>query len=203
MVGILDELYPARLREIHQAPPYLFAAGTLPAEDPAIAIVGSRKASPRSLDIAGSIATALAKGGVTVLSGLAAGIDAAAQTAALAAGGRTVAIIGHWDRRAIPSRQSLPPAKARATRSGSFAVLAGGTAAEAQFPHVQRRQVRAWPRHCHCRGWRAEQSGARAQARMAAEHSRPVVLTDQVVAANEWAKRPRRPPRCVGRGPHG
>jgi hypothetical protein len=38
---------------------------------------------------------------------------------------------------------------------------------------------------------------------MAAEHSRPVVLTDQVVAANEWAKRPRRPPRCVGRGPHG
>src|SRR6266545_3676582 len=69
-------------------PPVLFARGTLVPDDVAVSVVGSRKACPRGLDIAAGVARELAARGVTVLGGLALGIDTAAHRAALAAGGR-------------------------------------------------------------------------------------------------------------------
>jgi len=87
LLSILDADYPARLRGIHQAPPVLFARGTLVPGDVAVSVVGSRKASPRGLGIAAGVARELAARGVTVLGGLALGIDTAAHRAALAAGG--------------------------------------------------------------------------------------------------------------------
>ncbi|MBB5075865.1 DNA protecting protein DprA [Nonomuraea endophytica] len=75
-------------------PPILFTKGT-PAEDTrAIAVVGTRQASEQGLRTASAVARDLALVGVTVVSGLAKGIDAAAHRAALEAGGRTVAVIG-------------------------------------------------------------------------------------------------------------
>ena len=87
LLGILDADYPARLRGIHQAPPVLFARGTVVPGDMAVSVVGSRDASPRGLGIAAGVARELAARGVTVLGGLALGIDTAAHRAALAAGG--------------------------------------------------------------------------------------------------------------------
>lgn len=90
-----DARYPARLRDLEDAPVVVFAKGTLAAaEPPAVAIVGTRGASSYGLRVARAIATTCARAGATVVSGLAQGIDGAAHEAALAVGGRTVAVLG-------------------------------------------------------------------------------------------------------------
>lgn len=90
-----SDRYPARLLELADAPPVIYAQGTLAsAHPPAVAIVGTRAASAYGLRVARAIATACARAGVTIVSGLARGIDGVAHEAALAAGGRTVAVLG-------------------------------------------------------------------------------------------------------------
>jgi DNA processing protein len=92
-----DPAYPRLLQEqleLH-APPVLFARGDLSALDPtALAVVGCRAATEYGLDIAEQIGGAVARAGGCVVSGLALGIDAAAHTAALDAGGPTIAVLG-------------------------------------------------------------------------------------------------------------
>ncbi len=91
-----DADYPACLRSIGDAPPVLFVRGRLTlADEWAIAIVGTRRASSYGRQAAEHLASGLARAGVTVVSGLARGIDACAHRAALAAGGRTLAVLGH------------------------------------------------------------------------------------------------------------
>ena len=86
--------YPRLLREIHDPPSVLFVRGSLLPEDAlAIAIVGTRHASRYGLAQAEQLAGSLAAAGLTVVSGLARGIDAAAHRGALAAGGRTLAVL--------------------------------------------------------------------------------------------------------------
>ncbi len=82
--------------ERKNAPPRLYVAGsyTLPLPRPRVAIVGSRKASQEGLKAANAITKTLVKSGVTVVSGLAAGIDTEAHSTAIKEGGRTVAVLG-------------------------------------------------------------------------------------------------------------
>ncbi len=90
-----DEDYPALLREIAAPPPLLFVWGEVRAEDRwAVALVGTRRATTYGREVAHRLGTALARQGVTVVSGLARGIDAIAHQAALEAGGRTIAVLG-------------------------------------------------------------------------------------------------------------
>lgn len=91
----LDDLdYPSVLKELPDAPPVLYMRGTLTTEDEwSVAIVGTRKASAYGRDMAYQLARDLAHEGITVVSGLALGIDAAAHKGALDAGGRTIAAL--------------------------------------------------------------------------------------------------------------
>jgi DNA processing protein len=104
-----DPRYPARLKAINDPPPVLYLRGELRAEDDfGVAVVGTRGLSNYGREAARSIAAGLAEAGVTVISGLARGIDAVAHRAALDAGGRTLAVLGcgvdviyPWDNRHI------------------------------------------------------------------------------------------------------
>lgn len=99
-----DPHYPARLRTIAEPPLALAVRGALELDEaPAVAIVGARRASGYGRRVAEDLAWALARVGVTVVSGLAAGIDAAAHRGALRAGGRTVAVLGTGIDRVYPS----------------------------------------------------------------------------------------------------
>ncbi|MFQ5847798.1 MAG: DNA-processing protein DprA [Candidatus Methylomirabilales bacterium] len=90
-----DVEYPAPLREIHQPPPVLYVRGCWEEGDRrAVAIVGSRSATPYGRGVAERLAFDLATRGLTVVSGLARGIDGAAHRGALRAGGRTIAVLG-------------------------------------------------------------------------------------------------------------
>jgi DNA processing protein len=87
--------YPRLLREIHDPPAILFVRGRLVPEDAlAIAVVGTRHCSHYGRQTAERLAAGLARAGLTVVSGLARGIDAVAHQSALKAGGRTLAVLG-------------------------------------------------------------------------------------------------------------
>jgi DNA processing protein len=90
----LDDEYPARLKEIDDKPPVLYLRGTLlPDDEWALALVGTRRATPYGRQAAEHFATDLSRHRITVVSGLARGIDAVAHRAALAAGGRTIGVL--------------------------------------------------------------------------------------------------------------
>ena len=183
---VLDARYPARLRAVHQAPPVLFGRGTMVPGDPAVSVVGSRNASGPGLAMAGGIARLLAGQGVTVTAGLALGIDTAAHRAALAAGGRTVAIIGTGINRVYPAEN----------RALHQEIAARGLLLSQFWPDAPAQRHTFLMRNATMSGYglatvvveAGEHSGARAQARIAVGHGRPVILTDLVVQRNAWAR---------------
>ncbi|HWN54848.1 MAG TPA: DNA-processing protein DprA [Methylomirabilota bacterium] len=90
-----DTSYPANLREIPLPPERLWVRGRVEADDTlAMAIVGAREATPYGVGCAERLAEDLAARGITIISGLARGIDSAAHRGALRAGGRTIAVLG-------------------------------------------------------------------------------------------------------------
>lgn len=183
---VLDDSYPARLAGIHQAPPILFARGDLRTHDRAVSVVGSRKASDHGLGIAAGVARDLVDEGITVLSGLAAGIDTSAHTAALDAGGRTVAVIGTGIRRHFPA----------ANAGLQEAIIDRGLVLSQFWPDAPPRPQHFPMRNATMSGYglatviveAGEHSGARIQARVAVDHGRPVILTDLVASRNSWAQ---------------
>jgi DNA processing protein len=95
LVLLGDAEYPASLRPIDLPPPFLLVRGGITREDAlAIAVVGSRRATPYGLRVAERLGADLGARGVTVVSGLARGVDTAAHRGALGAGGRTVGVLG-------------------------------------------------------------------------------------------------------------
>ena len=90
-----DDEYPRRLKEIDQAPPVLYLRGSITLEDEwAVSIVGTRRVTGYGRQVSNEIASYLARNGITVVSGLARGVDGLSHQAALNAGGRTIAVLG-------------------------------------------------------------------------------------------------------------
>jgi DNA processing protein len=104
-----DETYPNRLKQIDQPPPVLYLRGEILDEDAwAVAIVGTRRVTVYGRQVAAEIATFLANRGITVVSGLARGVDGVAHETVMRAGGRTLAVLGCGvDRIYPPEHQHL------------------------------------------------------------------------------------------------
>jgi DNA processing protein len=104
MVSWLSPLYPPLLREIYDPPVLLFFKGKLPdPENPLVAVVGTRKPSPAARAQAFDIAKGLGRGGISVVSGLAFGIDAMAHKGNMEGGAPTVAVLGSGVDEVYPS----------------------------------------------------------------------------------------------------
>ena len=130
-----DEEYPRRLREIEQSPPVIYMLGDLTAEDEwSVAVVGTRRVTAYGRQVAEEVAGTLARNGITVVSGLARGVDSISHQAALDAGGRTVAVLGSGlDRIYPPENRRL--AEAITANGALISDYAPGTPPEASnFP---------------------------------------------------------------------
>jgi DNA processing protein len=181
----LDDSYPEQLRDIHQVPPVVFTRGRLASDRRAVAVVGTRNATARGLDVARTISTSLSRAGITVVSGLAAGIDAAAHVAALDVRGRTVAVVGTGVNRYYPA----------ANEDLQRRIASEGLVLSQFWPDAPPTK-RTFPmRNAIMSGYAAAtvvveaayRSGARMQARMALEHGRPVVLPRELLE-HDWAQ---------------
>ena len=95
LVTITDDQYPSQLRDLHDPPPILWMRGDWTAlRDPVVAVVGTRRATNYGSRVTQEMVTALSRGGASIVSGMALGIDAAAHVAAIETGGPTIAILG-------------------------------------------------------------------------------------------------------------
>lgn len=185
LLTVLDPDYPLNLRLVHQQPPFLFVRGKVVDDELSVAVVGTRHPSDRGVRHATEIAGGLAERGVTVASGLAQGIDAAAHMAALQAGGRTVAVIGTGLRRFYPAQNAWLQRK----------ISDEGLVMSQFWPDAPPSKLSFPMRNAVMSGYclatvvieALEKSGARMQARLALEHGRHVFLMRSLLE-HEWAR---------------
>lgn len=187
VVTVLDEDYPLNLRTVYDGPLMLMVRGRLvPTDERSVAVVGTRQASPAGLARAGEIAANLVEAGYVVVSGLAAGIDSAAHCAALAAGGRTIAVIGTGLHEAFPKEN----AELQERIGRDHAVISQFWPDQGPRKHTfpMRNAVMSGLARATVVVEASFTSGARMQARLALEHGRPVMLVSSLVDEHEWAQ---------------
>lgn len=189
LLTILDGTYPLNLRRVYNRPPFLWTMGHLAPEDErSVAIVGTRKASERGLQQAGRLAAELARQGVTVLSGLARGIDTAAHEAALDAGGRTVAVMGTGIRTVYP-KENLQLAERIVSQGGALVSQFWPDAPPTRMSFPMRNVVMSGMGIGTVVIEANAVSGAKMQARLALDHGKRVFLLESLVTSEEWAQR--------------
>lgn len=169
-----DPSYPEPLRDAYDPPLLLYVWGRLEARDRhAVGVVGSRRATTYGRQAAKKLSFQLAQSGFTIISGLARGIDTAAHEAAVAAGGRTVAVIGSGLAKLYPPENL---ALAERIADGHGAVVSEFplyTAPDKQTFPMRNRIVAAWSRGLlvvECPAW----SGSLITANLASEYGKPV-----------------------------
>jgi DNA processing protein len=188
LLTVLDDEYPQNLRRVYDRPPFLFVRGTLQDDDSrSVAIVGTRRASDAGRALARDMAAALIERGVTVISGMAAGIDAEAHTAALDSGGRTIAVMGTGIDRVYPKQN----AELADRIAGNGALLSqfwpGAPPRGSNFP--LRNVVTSGVAMGTVVIEASATSGAKMQARLALEHGKRLFLVQSLVLQEEWAQR--------------
>lgn len=189
LISVLDTAYPPNLRQVYNRPPFLFVAGELrPTDVRAVAVVGTRKASRQGLETATDLASRLVEQEVTVVSGLAKGIDSAAHRATVDTGGRTIAVMGTGIDTIYPKEnQDL-----------ARQILESGGALISQFwPSAPPTRSSFPMRNIVMSGMAigtavieaSSTSGAKMQARLALDHSKRLFLMRSLVLQEDWAKR--------------
>jgi DNA processing protein len=187
LVTVLDPDYPANLRLIPNLPPFLFCRGELSDDDArSAAVVGAREASDAGIRRAGSWSRQLAEAGITVVSGLAKGIDTAAHRAALQAGARTIAVLGTGIARCYPS-ENRDLAEA-ITASGVLVSQFWPTSDPSRYTFPRRNVVTSGISQGTVVIEATSRSGAKMQARIALDHGKQLFLIRSLVAAEPWAR---------------
>lgn len=190
VVTVVDDEYPTNLRAIYNRPPFLFIDGSLLESDStAISIVGTREASPDGIRAAHDLATSLSDAGVTIVSGLAKGIDASAHEAALDAGGRTIAVLGTGINRTYPAvNKALARRIAEDGQGGLVSQFWPDTPpTRATFP--LRNAVTSGLAQGSVVIEAGPTSGAKMQARLCLEHGKRLFLIRSLVMQQEWAQK--------------
>lgn len=187
LVTVLDPGYPANLRLIPNLPPFLFYRGVLSDDDVrSVAVVGTRSASEAGIRRSAKMSRLLAEQDVTVVSGLARGIDTVAHQAALDAGGRTIAVLGTGITLCYPSEN----------RDLAEAIIANGALVSQFWPSSPPSRYTFPRRNVVMSGISqgtvvieaSSTSGAKMQARLALEHGKKVFLIRSLVTSQPWAK---------------
>ena len=186
VTAFTDSSYPEALLTVFDLPPVIWTRGSLTSRDVAVSVVGTRNPSEWGREFARSVAGGLVESGVTVISGLADGVDTEAHRAALAAGGRTVATIGTGLDHTYPkSNRELQQ------QIGSAGLVLS------QFRPEQGPTKWTFPlRNATMSGYAcasviveaSEHSGTRIQGRVALAHGRPVILTSVVADTTVWGR---------------
>jgi DNA processing protein len=168
--------FPKILKEISDPPEALFARGSIDHFDrPAIAIVGTRKATQAGRSFAQMLASQFAKNNITVVSGLALGIDTAAHTGALDANGITVAVLGNGIHTVYPS-QNHSLAQKIIERNGTIVSEYDETVTPQKYHFIQRNRIISGLSLAVVVIEAPARSGALATARFAAEQGRDVFV---------------------------
>jgi DNA processing protein len=180
-----DENYPARLAGCWDAPPLLFARGQIHPRH-SIAIVGSRDASDDTIDQTRELAVVLGAAGVSVVSGLAAGVDTAAHRGALDAGGHTVAVMGTGIEHVFPESNAALSEE-----------IAEAGALLSQFPpNAPRTGTTFLRRNCVIAGMTdislimagEERSGSRHELEQAISYGRSALMWAPTMRSHRWAR---------------
>jgi DNA processing protein len=187
LVTVLDDDYPANLRVIYNLPPFLFYRGRLERDDArSIAVVGTRNASAEGMDSARRMASLLAQNQVTVLSGLARGIDTAAHEETLDRGGRTIAVLGTGILRCYPKDNA--DLAERIVESGALVSQFWPTQPPTTYNFPRRNVVTSGLSQGTVVIEASKTSGAKMQARLALEHGKRVFLVSRLVTSQPWAQ---------------
>jgi DNA processing protein len=187
LVTVLDDDYPSNLRVIPKLPPFLFYRGELHRDDArSVAVVGTRNASAKGIDRAVTLATLLVEEGVTVISGLAKGIDTAAHSATLAAGGRTLAVIGTGILHVYPKENTKLADQVAA--QGAIVSQFWPSAPPTRYSFPMRNEVMSGISQGTAVIEAGRTSGAKMQARLALEQGKRAFLMSALVTSEDWAK---------------
>ena len=188
----LDSGFPPQLRTVWDFPPFVFLKGdekpvNSSSDDRGVCIVGSRKPHPDSVRATKWIARGLVERGITIISGLAEGIDRAAHSAALDMGARTVGVIGTGIDKYYPaSSRSIQ----QRMENGEGMVISqfkpGASPTRSSFP--MRNGLMSAYGEATIIVEASEKSGTRHQAKQAVKHGRPLILSPQVARETSWGR---------------
>ncbi len=186
LTTVLDPEYPRTLRLIFNLPPFLFVRGAIREEDlRSVAVVGTRRATDLGLQRAASMARKLVDAGVTVVSGLARGIDTAAHTATLDADGRTIAVIGTGILHCYPKEnRALADLIAQ---KGAVVSQFWPSAHPASWTFPKRNVTMSGIAQGTLVIEASATSGAKMQARLALQHGKKLFLLRSLVNTYPWA----------------
>lgn len=179
-----SDTFPAQLREIHEMPLIVWTYGSLAPDKRAVSVVGTRKPSSWALKFVDDVVAGLVEREITIVSGLALGIDTRAHEKSLEIGGRTVAVLGNG------LDHAYPPANAMLQEQ-----IASHGLLLSQFSPEMHPTRKTFPmRNAVMSGFSrvsliveaSEHSGTRIQGRVAVAHGRAVILTHDVVSSTQW-----------------
>lgn len=180
-----DSAYPFLLKEIPSPPFGIYVSGDLHYKEPAVAIVGTRNATPQGKELARRFANALSQAGLTVVSGLALGIDEAAQQGTVEMSGKTIAVLG------TPLNHIYPKQNEKLAKT----IIEKGGAIISEFPFNQeyhpqnfliRNRIISGLSNAVLIIEAPERSGALATAKFALEQNREVLVIPGNIAAQNY-----------------